>query len=475
MSEKEESEKSEHHEEQKKHDEKEESKKPEHREHEEHRKEENHHQSDEKEKDKHKEHKEEKHSEKRKKNNSSDENAKLWLTISIILAVALLISVLSKGFTQWSPNTLTGKINANSNQTQNTNGNNNVQTTTNSGSGTLIVYIVDNPKCTYCDNDNTISSVKKVFQGYKVQVIDYNSKEGQNLISKLGLNSVPAMVFDKNELEASQIWQKLRHSAFTLKGSYYYLPGNYFTRYPYYLDKQKREEFEAKIAPQLKMEQEFVKNATSGKPRIDFFVMAYCPYGNQAEEAIAPVYEALKNDATFAPHYIIYNHYNGGSPSYCIANGTLCSMHGVQEVHEDEREICVYKSYGIKGWFEFALAMNKNSTPDDSDSKWKGVAEPLNMDTAKIQQCVDSEGVKDLQYEQNLDNAVGASGSPTLFFNGIMVDRTGHISINGKVFSVDRNPNGIRNILCKFFEGTKPEGCSTQLNATATAPTGSCS
>ena len=195
------------------------------------------------------------------------------------------------------------------------------------------------------------------------------------------------------------------------------------------------------------------------KPQIDFFVMSYCPYGNQAEEGIAPVYNLLKDKAIFNPRYVVYSQYQGGTADYCIDNGQLCSMHGVQEVHQDVRELCVNKYMGISKWFDFALAMNTNCTAQNADSCWEAVATRLGLDVAKIKTCEANESVALLTAEQTLGNTLKVSGSPTVF-------------IDGNSYSGGRTPEEFKTALCAAFD-TKPAECNTALAgpvATATTP-----
>ena len=77
-------------------------------------------------------------------------------------------------------------------------------------------------------------------------------------------------------------------------------------------------------------------------PDVKLFTMTFCPYGNQAEDAMHPVVEALKDNIEVEPHYVIYSNYRGGGPQYCLDDeNKYCSMHGIQELNQDVRELCV--------------------------------------------------------------------------------------------------------------------------------------
>jgi hypothetical protein len=109
-----------------------------------------------------------------------------------------------------------------------------------------------------------------------------------------------------------------------------------------------------------------------------------------AEELIEKVYEKLGDNAFFNPHYVIYSNY-GGAANCIDSEQKYCSMHGLQEVNQDVREICVNNYFGISKWFDFAIAMNSKCSAQNADSCWENVAKDLGLDTAKISDCEKNE------------------------------------------------------------------------------------
>lgn len=198
-----------------------------------------------------------------------------------------------------------------------------------------------------------------------------------------------------------------------------------------------------------------------GKPEIDFYVMSYCPYGNIAEEAIEPVFQLLGDKAEFNPHYVVYSNYRGGGPDFCIDENSLyCSMHGVQEMNQDIRELCVNKHLGIKDYFRFVLAMNQQCTSQNADTCWEGVAKQLGLDIDKIKKCQEEEALQIAAEELALNQQLGVSGSPTIF-------------VNGKSYNGQRTPAGYLQALCNEFT-VKPAACSQQLASETQTASGSC-
>ncbi len=191
------------------------------------------------------------------------------------------------------------------------------------------------------------------------------------------------------------------------------------------------------------------------KPNVKMFVMSFCPYGQQAESGLGPVYALLGDKIAIEPHYVIYGDYQGGSPQYCIANGTICSMHGIGELYEDIRQMCVYKYYGAAKFWDYVTKINSGCTSQNVDSCWENVAKTVSgINVENIKTCQKDEGVSLAKAEQALDEAYGVRGSPTIIIN--------EQQYNG----VDRSAEGFKQAVCSGF-ATKPAECSRAIVASS--------
>jgi protein-disulfide isomerase len=307
---------------------------------------------------------------------------------------------------------------------------------------------------TGCDATQLTTVLQQLFPGAKITTVDVSSTEGKKLVSDLNLVYVPAYIFD-SRMTQTEAWTTNANiqGAFDKVGDSYKVKDS-ASGATYFISEQKRQE--ALAAKGLVL--------GDNKPQIDFFIMSYCPYGNQAEEAVEPVYQLLKDKAIFNPRYVIYSNYGGGGTDYCMDSGKYCSMHGIQELHQDIRELCVDKYMGIGAYFKFVLAMNTQCTAQNADSCWEAVAKGLSLDTTKIKACEKDEGLAIVKEEARLNELWGASGSPTVF-------------IDGAEFGGARTAEGFKTGLCAAFD-TKPAECSTTLAgataATAATATGGC-
>ncbi|MCD6522126.1 MAG: DsbA family protein [Candidatus Diapherotrites archaeon] len=195
-------------------------------------------------------------------------------------------------------------------------------------------------------------------------------------------------------------------------------------------------------------------------PTVKFFVMAFCPFGQQAEKGLEPVYRLLKEKVNWEPHYVIYSNYAGGSSDYCIENGTLCSMHGVDELYEDVRQLCIKKYYDTETLWDYLKYVFTNCQLSNINTCWLSAAESAGIDTDKITECQNTEAVDLLKAEQALNKEYGVTGSPTVF-------------INDKKYVGGRDPESYKTAICEGFT-TQPDECGQELSTSSTGPAGQC-
>ncbi|MFH1072811.1 MAG: hypothetical protein V1743_05260 [Nanoarchaeota archaeon] len=327
-----------------------------------------------------------------------------------------------------------------------TNPNTKEATCTYTADAKVTVTVLNDQACASCDTSQLLTAIKRLFKNTDVRQVDISSPEGKELIKTYKVTVVPAYLLDANVINSFSWTANPQLASAFEKIEDTYKIKDAATGASHYVDENIRKEFLASIG------------VTPGDntPQIDFFVMSYCPYGNQAEEAIEPVYQSLKGKADFIPHYVWYGNYKGGGSTYCIdKDSTYCSMHGIQEAHQDIRELCVARDYGMDSWFSFAIAMNKQCTSQNADSCWENVAKSLKLDTTKIKKCQDTDGISLAQKDKALGDKLGVQGSPDIF-------------IEGEGFSGARTAAGYQTALCKAFD-TAPAECAQALQEPASA------
>jgi glutaredoxin len=207
----------------------------------------------------------------------------------------------------------------------------------------------------------------------------------------------------------------------------------------------------------------------SDKPQVKFFVMAFCPYGNQAESGLGPVYNLLKEKVDWQPRYVISQNYCSQAPdkaacekSSCLKSGsdTYCSMHGLAELNEDIREICAFNLGDSQKWWNFIAGVNANCSAQNVETCWEKYSQEAGLDTAKIKNCQKSEAASLIKNETAEMEKYQAQGSPMVF-------------VNDKLYGGGRSPEDYKKAICSAFN-KEPSECSTVLSATTDAVAGGC-
>ena len=183
------------------------------------------------------------------------------------------------------------------------------------------------------------------------------------------------------------------------------------------------------------------------RPKVELYIMSFCPYGQQAEKNLAPVIELLGDYIDFEPHYIV-----------SISDSTVNSLHGSKEADEDIRQACIWKYYP-ESWWDYVLYVDENIPLSNIEEKWTEAAETVGLDIESIQRCAEDEGFELMQAESALTDEKGITASPTLL-------------INGERYRGQRTPEDFKQAICSAFE-QPPDVCSEILEG-STAAQGNC-
>jgi len=188
----------------------------------------------------------------------------------------------------------------------------------------------------------------------------------------------------------------------------------------------------------------------SDKPKVELFVMSYCPYGLQMEKAYLPVMELLKDKADLSIKFVSY------------------AMHEKKEIDENTRQYCISKDQSSK-----FIAYLKCFTGKDD---YKACLQSAGVNESSVNSCMakaDKEfGITEKYDDQStwlngrfpvypihagLNEQYGVQGSPTLV-------------INGSEVSAARSPEAVKQAVCAAFNKA-PSECGTKLD-TASAGAG---
>ncbi len=218
------------------------------------------------------------------------------------------------------------------------------------------------------------------------------------------------------------------------------------------------EETEKQIQAE-KAQNEPKETPKSDQPEVELFVMSFCPYGVQAENAMAPVVDLLGDKADIKVRYIA-----------SISGEDLDSvksLHGVIEGKEDARQLCVAKNYDKETFWEYVLAIYKDCFPVYRQGDkvynecWQKAAKAAGVSTSRLDTCMTNEGVELINIENTAAKKYGVTGSPTLI-------------INGQRVNASRTSEGFKNVICDAFNNP-PEECNQTLGSEEGGTSGDCS
>lgn len=184
----------------------------------------------------------------------------------------------------------------------------------------------------------------------------------------------------------------------------------------------------------------------SDKPKVELFVMSYCPYGTQIEKGIIPAVEALGDKIDFTLKFCDY------------------AMHGKKELDEQLTQRCIQQE-GLGKLIAYLKCFLKAG---DSGSCLK----EADIDNSKLQSCV-SETDKQYKVTEKFDDKstwvsgqfptfdvykqdnekYGVKGSPSLVINGRQADS-------------GRDSASLLKVICSAFN-SQPEECNQTLSSTS--------
>ena len=196
----------------------------------------------------------------------------------------------------------------------------------------------------------------------------------------------------------------------------------------------------------------------SARPSVELFVMSFCPFGVQAENAMDPVVGLLGTKADFTVRFI-------ASVSGTTVD-SVKSLHGLTEAKEDLRQLCIAKYYPQALW-PYLMDVNAQCYPVYKNATQmelcqKNVTATRGIDNQKIETCASgSEGLALLSTDEVITKNLKITGSPTIL-------------INGQKYVGQRTAEAYKQGICARFD-TPPAECSVNLTDLAVAASyGSC-
>ncbi|RKU32843.1 hypothetical protein C6499_02445 [Candidatus Poribacteria bacterium] len=145
--------------------------------------------------------------------------------------------------------------------------------------------------------------------------------------------------------------------------------------------------------------------ARMGKPRLELFVMSYCPFGVQAEEKVIPIVKKFGDKIDFKLQFIAQEKEETSAQDIT----PFTSLHGYPEVAENIRQLLIAQEYPDR-YLDYIFCRGKKL-----DKSWEDCAQKLGIDVVKIQALFDTAEAEEF-FRENITRAaeLGIKASPTI-------------------------------------------------------------
>jgi protein-disulfide isomerase len=185
------------------------------------------------------------------------------------------------------------------------------------------------------------------------------------------------------------------------------------------------------------------------KPKVELFVMSYCPYGLQMEKAYVPVANLLGGKADMQIHFVSY------------------AMHGQKEVEENLRQYCIETGQPTK-YLDYLKCFVEATNTTDCQAK-------AGIDTAALQTCYTAAD-KAFNVTANFNDQSSWSGGrfPKFVVDQALNDKydvqgSPTFIINGVESQASRSQEAVKKAICDAFT-TPPVECQQTLNTNQENP-----
>jgi hypothetical protein len=187
----------------------------------------------------------------------------------------------------------------------------------------------------------------------------------------------------------------------------------------------------------------------SDKPEVHVFVMSFCPYGLQFLKAYVQVIELLRDKADLQVNFVDYimhgeKELNGNNFMYCV-----------QKVEKDKFTKYL-RCFVESGDYEKCLD-SSGANKAKVESCISSIDKQFNLTNLFNDQSTWLNGrFPKYPVEEDLNSKYNVQGSPTFV-------------VNGKVVSVQRSAEAVKQAICSAFN-SPPEECNQKLNENPEAP-----
>ncbi len=266
------------------------------------------------------------------------------------------------------------------------------------------IVILTDSRCKECRPEFWERTLKDMFPGAKIKVVDYVTRTGKRLYEKIGAVKLPVVLFGR-AVEKSAFYERIRRRV-TPRDKYLVME-TYGKWDPTreICDNQKDDDGNGRTDcddPACR----YSLVCRKAEPRkLEVFIMSQCPFAVKGLDAMREVLRTFDNDIRFEIHFIAEAQGEG-----------FRALHGQAEVDENIRELCVIKYYPDNfKYLDYIWCRNRDIRSDD----WTACTGENGIDTTLVDLCFSGgEGKNLLREDIKIAEGLQILGSPTWVVNG---------------------------------------------------------
>ena len=305
--------------------------------------------------------------------------------------------------------------------------------------------VLTDTRCKECDPERFLEEFSRVVPGLKPRVLDWSDPEAKAIYRQLKLKHLPALLF-MDSFGEHELFPQLAVYLDTL-------PGYYRLRVETDFDP------DAEICDNGQDDtgnglSDCADPACQGVPvcreeirnHLQLFLMSQCPYGVVAQRSLTPLLANFGEGLGLELHYIVSED----------ETGEFHSLHGPEELEENERQLCAAKLYPAKRHY---MDYIRCRIDQDEGDDWRTCTGSNGIDTELLADCVAKDGERLLREDVALTRALSFRASPTWLVNN-------RHEVHGL------SPEAIRKAVCQYNPDLS--GCENTLSDELPLSSGSC-
>jgi hypothetical protein len=206
---------------------------------------------------------------------------------------------------------------------------------------------------------------------------DISDKNTKQLVEKLQIQSLPALLFKSDVNSYKHFQQDLNAGMFIKRDDNYYQVSDYILNTKFFWSRPKI------------------------KDSMKIFIMSQCPFGISLANQIAKLIKEKKITYNIDFHYVFNKD----------ASGVIGSLHGMPELDEDKRQL-VIKEYYPGQFIDYMLCRNQ----DINNLNWQECAKKFSIDVDSVTNKVNAESESMVNDEFKLAEELGINSSPVVLW-----------------------------------------------------------